>query len=229
MSIQYYLIHGGDTTRAQRYIDQFKHVGIDNSNVKWILHPNKDEMSDDFLKTILNQKESTCCFETIPAGVYPHIKKGAISCTYKHYLCLKDIVENNYDYGIIMEDNSTILENVPNKISLYISQLNLLYPDWDILFDYKLGSYNEMPITKDINVYPKSNIYYPHWAGATRACTFYLVNYKCAKKLYENFLPFNHAPCRYYNDLFRKLNIKSFYAIPENVVPCNHISTSVTD
>ena len=35
---------------------------------------------------------------------------------------------------------------------------------------------------------------------------FYMVNLKAAK-LYENFLPFNHAPDMWMNELFRKIGI----------------------
>ena len=32
-----------------------------------------------------------------------------------------------------------------------------------------------------------------------------MVNLKAAKQLYENFLPFNHAPDMWMNELFRKM------------------------
>jgi hypothetical protein len=42
----------------------------------------------------------------------------------------------------------------------------------------------------------------------------------------ENYIPFNNSPDWWMNDLFRKLNIKSFWVEPTNVyVHHGHVST----
>ena len=33
------------------------------------------------------------------------MRDGWISCSYKHYLAINDMVQNNYPYGVVMEDN----------------------------------------------------------------------------------------------------------------------------
>ena len=133
MHIQYYLIHNGEKLREEHMLESFKRVNIDNNKVKWMLHPNREEISEEFIKNNITPGSSSCCGMHINAQ--SSMKKGQISCTYKHYLCLKDIVENNYEYAIIIEDNIYIKDDVPNKIKIYIEQLDSLYPDWDILFD----------------------------------------------------------------------------------------------
>ena len=45
MNIQYYLIHGVDSSRAFRMVSEFKKWGIEIEKVKWLLRPNKDEIS----------------------------------------------------------------------------------------------------------------------------------------------------------------------------------------
>ena len=57
--------------------------------------------------------------------------------------------------------------------------------------------------------------------------SFYLLNLGCAKKLYDNYIPFNNAPDWYMNDLFRKLNIKCFWSEPSVVKVWEHISTAI--
>lgn len=223
MIIQYYLIHGVDKSRGPRMISQFEANGIDPRKVKWVLHPNKDELTPELVKQIVNQNDSYCCGVLQRGG---SVLPGQISCTYKHYLALKDMVENNYEYGIIMEDNMTILGNVPEKVNVYIQQLNKLYPDWDILFDYSQGKYTEHEIVPDIFVYPKSNEITEEGHGGTRCAPFYLLNQKCAKKLYDNYLPFNHAPDWWMNEVFRKVSIKSFWAEPPNIGIWKHVSTA---
>ncbi len=229
MKIQYYLIHGIDKERRPRMTEEFKKWNLDNTNVKWILEPNKDKINYIFRKNVLIQENSYSCEKYSLPGC-PNINNGVISCTFKHYLCLKDIVENNYDYGVIMEDNQFFCDDIPKTCELYINQLNELYPNWDIIFDTKWKKYqdiNEKEVKEGIYVYPKSNEITNYCHGGTRLAQFYIVNNKCAKKLYDNYIPFNNAPDYWMNDLFRKLNINSFWSEPSisNVFP--HISTAV--
>ncbi len=95
------------------------------------------------------------------------------------------------------------------------------HPDWDILFDQSYMEFDLGPIKTDVIVYPSYNR--PH--GGTRMAGFYLLNLNCAKKLFENFLPFNIVIDFYYNSLFKKLNIKSFWSHPPNIKIWYHQST----
>jgi glycosyl transferase family 25 len=214
-NIQFYLIHNGDPIRKEHMINQFKSKNIPLDKVKWILYPNKNDLTEDFINKIVTP---------IPNNR----PLGEISCTYKHYLALKDIAENKYKYAVVMEDNISIINDIPTRLNIYIEELNKNYPDWDILFDQSYMVYDEMKIEKEKYVYPKSNIYKIHCGGGTRMAGFYLLNLDCAKKLYDNFLPFYIVIDWYYNDLFRKLNIKSFWAEPPNVKIWPHKSTCKT-
>lgn len=62
--------------------------------------------------------------------------------------------------------------------------------------------------------------------GGTRAAQFYLLNYKSAKKLYENFLPFNHSADMWMNDVLRKVGAKSYWSEPSLVVSKYNKKTS---
>jgi GR25 family glycosyltransferase involved in LPS biosynthesis len=228
MNIQYYLIHGIDKQRGPRMMEEFNKWGLDNNKIKWVLEPNKDKITDFMRKQLLNQNKSTSCGISFNPGCN-NIGNGKISCTYKHFLCLKDIIENNYDYGIIMEDNQFFCHNIPQTFKKYINQLNEMYPDWDIIFDTKwkkVQDINEVEIKNGIFVYPKSNEITKYCHGGTRLAQFYIITNKCAKKLYDNYIPFNNAPDWWMNDLFRKLNIKSFWSEPSISDVFPHISTA---
>jgi len=227
MSIQYYLIHGVDKERGPRMIEEFKKWNLDNEKVKWVLEPNKYMITEEDRKHLLIQEQSLTCGTYVYPGC-PYTSNGVVSCTFKHYLCLKDIVENNYDYGVIMEDNQFFCGDISSHVKLYIDQLNEYYPDWDVLFDTKWCSYKEIEegeVEEGKYVYPKSLEMTNYCHGGTRLAQFYILNQKCAKKLYENYIPFNNAPDWWMNDLFRKLNIKSFWSEPciSDVYP--HVST----
>ena len=228
MNCQYYLIHGVDKERGPRMISEFEKWGLDNDKVKWILEPNKDKITNLIKNELLIQTQSSSCGISFQPGC-PNIGNGKISCTYKHFLCLKDIVENKYDYGIIMEDNQFFCSNIPETIEKYINQLNEMYPEWDIIFDTKwkkVQDINETELKDGVYVYPKSNEITNYCHGGTRLAQFYIVKNKCANKLYENYIPFNNAPDWWMNDLFRKLDIKSFWSEPSISDVYPHISTT---
>ena len=224
-NIQYYLIHGVDKQRGPRMMEEFQKWQLNNNNVKWILEPNRDKIDENFRNNILIQDHSFSCGNHVEPKC-PNVNNGQISCTYKHYLCLKDIVENNYEYGVIMEDNQFFCDNIPKTVEKYIIQLNNLYPEWDIIFDTKWKNYKDVfenELKENKCVYPKSNEITKYCHGGTRLAQFYVLNNQCAKKLYENYIPFNNAPDWWMNDLFRKLDIKSFWSEPSisDVYPHN--------
>ena len=228
MNIQYYLIHGGDPLRKKRMESELKKWSFESDKIKWLLHPNKDELGDDFIKEIVIQEPS------ISNGRFTEVltRKGAIACSYKHYLCLKDIVENNYEFGVIIEDNIYFTEDFPKNVPTYIEQLNTRYKKWDILFNHydesnNWGVYDYQELKPDICVYPKSNEINSRCHGGSKSANCYLLTYDCAKKMYENYLPFCNAPCAHMNTLFRQLDIRSFWLEPSSAhYEPNHVSTT---
>lgn len=215
MNIQYYLIHGINTSRRARMTQEFEKGGLDADRVKWMCAPNGDEITDELRQELVCKDVS----------LHPNL----VSCTYKHYLCLKDMVENDYEYGVVFEDNLYFHGNIPETVERYIHELDTLYPSaWDILFDTnwkRVQDVYETTVTEDIHVYPKSNAITQYVHGGSRLAQFYIVRRNSAKKLYDHYLPFDTAPDHWMNHLFRKLGLRSFWSEPSisNVFP--HAST----
>jgi len=223
--IQYYLIHGVDKSRGPRMQKEFEKWNIPADRVKWMNHPNKNYITPELRKHIVNQNASISNNRYIAPGC-PHLSNGQISCTYKHYLCIKDMVENNNMYGVIIEDNMYFTGDVTVRINTYIDQLNTHYPDWDVIFDSDWCKVHETEVKEGLYVYPKNNEITNICHGGTRGAPFYLFKKTFAEKLYKNYLPFNHAPDHYMNDLFRLLNIKSFWSEPPIAHIYPHVSTA---
>lgn len=220
--IKYYCIHNRDEIRKKIMLEQFEKSGFNLENIEWVTHPNANELTEELLDEIIIKEPSYSCEVFIPPE-RTRSKLGLVSCTYKHYCALKDIIDKKYDYGVIIEDNIGFMGNIPELINTYIDQLNNVYGDWDIVFDRNWAKYDEGPIKPGLFVYPKSNaIKYhspgvPKSHGGSRSATFYLVKRECAEKLVPNYLPFNNSPDWWMNDLFRKLDIKSFWVEPNRV------------
>lgn len=204
--VHYYLIHGLDKKRAPFMREQFKKNEIDNDDVTWILKPNIGDV--------------------IPNDVCsnPSLTQGQIAVTYKHYLALKDIVENKYSFAVIMEDNISFNSNVPKKILEYLKDLP---DDWGCLFDGDIFDYHyiEDNVQPNISTYLKSNEVTQQCGGASRGANFILINQKTARLLYENFLPFDNVTDHYYNSLFRRLNVHVYWSEPPNVHKINRASS----
>lgn len=192
--IQYYLIHGIDSSRKPFMEDQFQKFGIEN--VTWINAPNKHDL--------------------LPDGICinPNLPKGHVACTYKHYLILKDIVENQHQLAVIMEDNIEFRENVPEILSRYLKDLP---NDWDCVFDSDyFGMKFNGKMVPDCSVYK---------TGTSKGAHFILLTLSAATKLYHNFLPFHEGSDHMYNYLFQKLNMNVYWAEPPNVHKIQRTST----
>jgi len=212
--LKFFIIHNLDQRRKQVIDKELEKSEIPNEDIIFINNPNKNELTYKIKKKAV-QKNTKYGVEK------KTIKDGWISVSYKHYLALKHIVENSIDLAFIIEDNVwKINGNLYDRVGEYLEELP---DDWDIVFecDQFPFSYSGEPLTTNNNlIHKKSNeITYQEsgeilLGGGSRAAQFYFVNLDAAKKLYDNYLPFNHAPDLWMNDLFRKLDINSFWAEP---------------
>jgi len=140
------------------------------------------------------------------------------------------MVEKNHEYGVIMEDNIYFTGPIEKTVEKYIEQLNTMYCDWDILFDSNWIRVNDNGennmVEENILVYPKSNNPTNNYGGGSRLAQFYIVTNKCAKTLFENYIPFKNNPDHWMNELFRKLDIQCFWSEPSITHTFPHISTT---
>lgn len=224
--MHYYLIHGIDPIRKSFMEKQFQLHGIQPEEVTWINYPNKND------------------YITSGICIHPGLTKGQIACTYKHYLALKDIVEKDLEFGVIMEDNIQFVDNIPTAIKKYLEEAP---DDWDIIWDSNINAihefcsdalfrcrdpivYNNETIDKlDEKGYRTFNYdtqeYLDFKASGkllykkpqSMGANFYIVNKRSAKLMYENFLPFNNCSDHHYNDLIKKYNLNSYIVAYPNV------------
>lgn len=207
-SIKYYLICSGSKNKRDNMTSEFITHGLDPKDVIYMSYPKTYEINEHL---IIDSNKINITFNN-------SISKENISRACKHYLCLKHIVENKYDYGVIMEDNIRFTNNdIQNIVNTYIYQLIETYGQWDIVFDNDWTNYIEKNVQNDLLVYPKSNEVTFQCHGGTKCSSFYLITKECAKKLYDNYNQFNDSYDWTLNDLFRKLYINSFWVEPPQI------------
>jgi len=200
--IHYYLIHGIDPERKPFMENQFETFGVPKEHTTWITYPNKTDPIPTHITT------------------NPYAVRGILSCGYKHYLALKDICDNGYEYGVIMEDNISFNGNVPEAIAKYMKDMP---NDWDILFDSDFFNIHHLDFSpsNSTSVYKLED---PDGKG-TKGAHFYLLKLSFAKKLCDIFLPFYMAPDHHMNGLFTTLRPNIYWAEPPNVHKITRLST----
>ena len=202
---KFYMIHNNDINRKMRILGELEKLEITENQIKWINYPNKEELDDELIKNITNKEG---------------LNKGLISCTYKHYLCLCDMIEHGHKQSIIMEDNWYVSSPTPiETFQKIIQDLNEFYFDWDIVFDSTM--YDHPYPIPGLNVHPLTN-----GENGSRLAQFYFISLEGAKKIVKELIPFHKPPDHQMNDIIRKLNIQSLWTQPAITSVYPHISTT---
>lgn len=118
-----------------------------------------------------------------------------IAISLSHFYAYKQI-SNNYDNGLIFEDDVILNENFTDILNKYMTQLP---KDYDMLFlgdGCNLHIENHKLISNQ-HIYEKC-VYPTSWGGngASRCCDSYIISNKCANKL-----------CEYINNLESKIRL----------------------
>ena len=114
INLKYYVIHNLEKDRYENTLNLLKKYGVDLDDVTFVSHPNKNELTYQIKKKAVQKKSN--------------IKDGWISCSYKHYLALEQIIKN-------IDDNRK-LETKNNNLSVTYYLIQNLKSD-DVRFDYK--------------------------------------------------------------------------------------------
>ena len=181
--MKYYLITY-DKERYNFMEQQFLKHNIDIKDVEVMNYPNREDLTEDMIRLSYSSdrfKDSNNPIYTSAYSLEWHnpMPLGLISCSYKHYLCIKNIYDLNLPYGIIMEDNILITKNVKDTVNDYLLEAG---EDWDIIFDGDLCNLHAPDIVNGKLLYS---------VNQTRGLNFYIVSKQGSKKLIDTLLPFS--------------------------------------
>jgi glycosyl transferase family 25 len=137
-----------------------------------------------------NSKEETNQEQELMKKCF-NINLGEIGCALSHFKIYKDIINNNYDYGMIFEDDAIPTDNFANKLKLVLDDAPNNY---DILY---IGgrfapNFTMQPVCMDKisnNIMKHNDNYVP--MDHDRTTHAYIVSKRAAQKLLNIFNNYN--------------------------------------
>tara|TARA_B100002019_G_C21158353_1_gene541922 strand:- start:235 stop:951 length:717 start_codon:yes stop_codon:yes gene_type:complete len=195
-----------------------------NLDAEFILKFDKEDMTDD--------DKSIFDFESVWSNRTLWVSNASLIS--KHIESYRMVIENNLDFGHVLEDDVILLDGFKEKSLHYISQLP---ENWDILF-FGDGYRGNMKVPKKVvdelggNVFLKSLSGngmkdrevngWPICAGASRCSDNYVISRKCCEKILNhiNFIKqgkksrINNPSDLWMNKLFRELRLSIYWGEP---------------
>jgi len=144
------------------------------------------------------------------------ISAGHISCTLNHLIILEKIIENNFQYTLIFEDDPYFLGNFKSQLKQVVEEMKNLPPGFIISLE---NSTLKTPKKREVK---QNKVLYP--ANVGRCCGAYLIDLEGAKKcLAEIKLNKCNAPIDWWhNQIISKNIIQMYWAHPAFVEQCSH-------
>ena len=87
----------------------------------------QEDLSEEVIDEWYSTNEEAYNFKIDPLwgaaqNPFRKLNLAEISCTIKHYLCIKKVAENCPNYGLILEDDVFFVENFPDIFNHFLSQ-----------------------------------------------------------------------------------------------------------
>ena len=129
-----------------------------NDQIKWPWEPSKPKIliislkdsgqRRNFMQQQCNSLQQSCTFIDAVSGhdltpttvddVAHHAKmrlsRNEVGCFFSHKACWEKIVEEQMPFAMIVEDDVTLSKDISYLATLYVPQLEILDPNWDILY-----------------------------------------------------------------------------------------------
>ena len=190
--LKIYVVHYSKLVERKKYMDSLlKDIGIDHQYIDNFDKENLKEINlNKYYKDNKNEFLKKVQLWGKRAINYTKLTPEEISCTIKHVQALHEIKNNDYEYGLILEDDVIPkIDNFLQELNKYISKNN----KWDVLLigegmgksfrDSKIGLKRYNPFK---NIF---KIKHP----ATNCLEAYIVKKSIVEDILEELLPFNLA------------------------------------
>ena len=210
MSIKIFIIHY--TPLKERFTIMNNQLKKENTSYEFIIEQDREKMTEKELSIFDIEK----------------VKLSMCSNISKHILSYHKIVNSDYNYNLILEDDVIILDNFKENLNKY---LNELPKDFDMLF---IGNGCNLHIKKELlknnkHIYLKDNKSFKQGArdatrncdGSSRCSDSYIISKKCCIKIIEHVKNINESSDIinvnsdwWLNKLIRLYDFKVYWAEP---------------
>lgn len=127
-----YIIHYSKLVDRRKYLeDRFLKLNV---NVEWITQYDREVLTEKQIKDVFEFDPTYVDIHTDPNTGEPPmriLRKAEIACYLSHYHCIKDHVDNNLDYTLVLEDDIIFEDDAFLKVN---EILNKLPVDCDICY-----------------------------------------------------------------------------------------------
>lgn len=227
MNIKVYIVHYSPL--KERYIFIKNQLDKYALNYEFITNYDREKLTEEDLQTFDQNK----------------LRKATCGLHLSHIYCYKKILNEKYDYYLILEDDVIFCENFIYKLNLYLLQLPYNFDIFSIGDGCKLHIPNNY-IKKDKFVYLKNNIpidieknfskWKVNWnSGVVRCTDSYFISRKCAKKITDYFSENNNENNKiiypidwWLNDIIKLLNLLVYWGEPTLVTQASQNNTFKT-
>jgi glycosyl transferase family 25 len=214
MDLPVYVVHYTPLKERRTHMeDELKKYNI---NAKYITDYDRENLTEEDLNKFAKKNDKYC------------IKMSEISLARKQIAIYEEILEKDYDAGVIFEDDVCLFDDFLAKFMIYYYDLP---DDWDVFF---FGSGWNLHVPEKIvkesnkNVFLKTNngvgnwsveVYRDGWpicGGSTRCLDSYVIRNSAVKRIMEeiNKTKIGYAFDLFLNQLFRKLDLKVYWGEP---------------
>lgn len=170
--------------RKKRLDSMLSHLGI---TAEYFLQHDQEDLTEDLISEYYkpNKEDYDRKINDLwgaRAAPYRELNIAQISCTIKHYNCIKKVAEETKEYGLVLEDDVIFVEDFVQKFNLFLEQTP---SDWDAIF---LGSCAGLRIPP--HFLREGVVAYPVGAPSSRGGDSYLLRTGAAKKITSTMKPF---------------------------------------
>lgn len=144
------------------------------------------------------------------AAPYRELNIAQISCTIKHYNCIKKVAEETKEYGLVLEDDVIFVEGFVEKFNLFLQETP---SDWDAIF---LGCCAGLRVP---SIFLKEGVCaYRMEDPASRGGDSYLLKTSAAQKIISTMKPFTTISDWELAAQLHQHNLKTYWWEPPLVV-----------
>jgi GR25 family glycosyltransferase involved in LPS biosynthesis len=202
-----YLLHHKDELFKNRYDYITNRLSQENLEFELIDLYKPEEI--DYDEMTKNQDFIPIFIEQINGNSYfnfsKKISKASLSLILKHLYCWKDQIKNNYDYILVLEDDSEIpdnfselLDNIVNEMRIKESELVMIGTAFDL---------------KSPNIL-KDNFIHFNYLQKTRCTHAYIISKSCSEKMINGFKNYNLPIDFKMNEVIQLEKIKVYWYEP---------------